>query len=94
MVKGITGPGFLMFGLVVSWVGYALWRSPRLDWDEFIDTGLTALLSVWDGILWVWHEILRMVQDPLAVIGVLVMAVGAGVLLVGMRKVRFLVFGR
>lgn len=87
MAKAIAGPGFLIFGLVVCWVGYALWRSPHLDWNEFIDSGINAFL-------WVWDEISRLAQDPLAVIGILVMVVGAGVLLVGVRKVKFLIFGR
>ena len=87
MVRTLTGPVFLTFGLVVCWVGYALWRSPHLDWDLFVDSGAGALL-------WVWDEIYRMVQDPLSWVGFLVMFVGVGVLLVGLRKVKVLVFGR
>ena len=87
MVRTLTGPAFLTFGIVVCWVGYALWRSPHLDWGSFIDAGLGALF-------WIWDEIVRIAQDPLAVIGILVMVVGAGVLIVGMRKVRMLVFNR
>lgn len=87
MVRTLTGPAFLTFGLVVGWVGYALWRSPHLDWDLFVDSGLNA-------VLWVWDEVYRMVQDPLSWVGLLVMLVGVGVLLVGMRKVRYLIFGR
>jgi hypothetical protein len=87
MVKSLTGPGFLMFGVVVCWVGYALWRSPHLDWQAFLDSGYGILTGLWD-------EVSRIAQDPLAVIGVLVMVVGAGVLIVGVRKMRMLVFGR
>lgn len=87
MVKTVTGPAFLTFGLVVCWVGYALWRSPHLDWDLFVDSGLGALV-------WVWDEVYRMVQDPLSWVGLLVLVVGVGVLLVGVRKVRVLIFGR
>lgn len=87
MVRSLTGPGFLAFGAVVSWVGYALWRSPQLDWGALLDSGTGV-------IAWIWDEVSRVVQDPLAVIGLLVMVVGAGVLMVGMRKVKLLVFGR
>lgn len=87
MVKSLTGPGFLMFGVVVWWVGYALWRSPHLDWNSFVDSGF-GILS------WAWDEISRIAHDPLSVMGIVVMVVGVGVLFVGMRKVKLLIFGR
>jgi hypothetical protein len=87
MVRSLSGPGFLAFGAVVCWVGYALWRSPHLDWRSLLDSGFGVLS-------WAWDEVSRIAQDPLAVIGLLVMVVGAGVLLVGVRKVKVLVFGR
>ena len=87
MVRSLAGPGFLMFGALVCWVGYALWRSPHLDWGSLIESG-RGVFS------WIWDELSRIAHDPLAVIGIVVMVVGVGVLLVGMRRVRILVFGR
>ena len=87
MVRTLTGPAFLLFGVVVCWVGFALWRSADLNWASFLDSG-------WGALIWVKDEVWRIGQDPLGLIGLLVMVVGAGVLLVGVKRVRLLIFGR
>ena len=87
MVRTAAGPAFVIFGLIVGWVGFSMWRSPHLDWDLFLDEG-------WGAITWVWDEVYRMVQDPLAWIGLLVMVVGVSVLLVGAKRIKLLIFGR
>lgn len=87
MVKSAAGPVFVIFGLVVGWVGFSMWRSPHLDWDLFLDEG-------WGALVWLWDEVARMVDDPLAWIGLCVMAVGFAVLIVGAQRVKLLIFGR
>jgi len=80
MTKAMAGPVFLTFGAIVCWVGYAMWRSPHLNWGSFVDSGLGA-------VFWVWDEMVRFSQDPLAVVGLVVMAVGGGVLLGGLALI-------
>lgn len=87
MIKTMTGPAFFLFGLVVGWVGFSMWRSPQLDWELFLNKG-------WGAMTWLWEEVSRMIQDPLAWIGLVVMIVGFSVLFVGMQKIKFLIFNR
>ena len=87
MVKTVSGPAFVMFGLVVGCVGFTMWRSPNLNWSQVWDEGGVAARAV-------WNEVSRMVDEPVAWIGLLVMVVGLAVLAVGTKKVRMLIFGR
>jgi hypothetical protein len=59
--------GFLVFvvGLVFLILGLGMWRSPEMDWPGFIQE--------WRIVI---GEIGRLVNDPFALIGILVFAVG------------------
>lgn len=84
-MKIVKGAVVLALGAVVSWIGYALWRSPHLDWDSFLESGGQALE-------WVWNQVDRMATDPLAWVGLLVLIVGLAVVVVGLRRLRTVIF--
>ena len=60
----------LIAGILTIVLGYGAWRSPRLDWTSFVDA-----FEQFGGI--VFSEIIRMMNDPFAFIGLIVMIVGS-----------------
>ena len=55
----------VLMGLLVSFVGLGLYRSPRLDWEEFRLT-LAAIVN----------EMGRLWRDPIAIVGGIVFFAG------------------
>ena len=69
--------GLIVFsgGLVLMVMGLGMWQSPELDWEGF--------LMAWVLII---DDIARLVHDPFAVLGVIVMIIGLVIAYNGLRR--------
>ncbi|MFA5317729.1 MAG: hypothetical protein WC369_09965 [Dehalococcoidales bacterium] len=77
--KRFSGLAFFLVGIIVSWVGYGMWRNPHLDWNGFKESG-------GEMVGWFASEAVRLADDPFAIIGIVVMVGGIIVLLKGAEK--------
>ena len=62
-------------GLVLLILGLGMWRSPEIDWKGF--------LGAWKMVI---DDIIRLSDDPFAILGILVMVVGFLVVVNGFRR--------
>jgi hypothetical protein len=63
-----------LVGLVVFVLGIGMWRSPEMSWDGFLNSwGL------------VWQELVRLKSDPFAILGILIIIVGAVITYQGIK---------
>ena len=69
--------GLIIFigGLVLMMLGLAIWRSPEVDWEGF--------LKAWS---LVFSDIARLIYDPFAVLGVVILVIGFLIAVVGLRR--------
>jgi len=69
--------GLIIFtgGLVFIILGLGMWRSPEIDWEGF--------LASWSVVI---NEIARLVHDPFAVLGVIVLIIGLVIAYNGFRR--------
>lgn len=69
--------GLIIFigGLVLMVIGLGMWRSPELDWRGF--------LGVWSLII---NDIARLIHDPFAVLGTVVLVIGFLIAANGVRR--------
>jgi hypothetical protein len=63
-------------GLVVLVLGLGMWRSPEMDWPGFI--GMFGVIG---------DEFLRLKDDPFAILGILVIIVGAFITYQGIKRI-------
>lgn len=68
--------GFITFtgGVVLMVLGVGMWRSPEIDWEGF--------LEAWSMVI---GDIVRLTDDPFAVLGVIVLIIGLFVAVSGVR---------
>ncbi|MFH0942172.1 MAG: hypothetical protein V1823_04030 [Chloroflexota bacterium] len=78
--KRVIGLALFLVGFIVGWVGYGMWRNPDLDWTGFKRTGGEVLG-------WFASEAVRLVGDPFAILGIVVMIGGIIVLVKGVGLV-------
>ena len=71
----IKGTVIFASGLVLLILGLGMWRSPEIDWEGF--------LGAWKMVI---DDIIRLSDDPFAILGILVMVVGFLVLVNGVRR--------
>ena len=69
--------GLIVFtgGLVLMVMGLGMWRSPELDWEGF--------LEAWS---LVFSDIARLIDDPFAALGIVVMVIGFLITVNGVRR--------
>jgi len=78
MHRTVRGLLKLMVGLVVFVVGYGMWKSPHLDWELFV--------RAWRSLgVYLWNELTRMLEDPFAIVGLILLAVGVWVVVAGIK---------
>ena len=70
----IKGSIAFVSGLVLLILGLGMWRSPEIDWEGF--------LGAWKLVI---DDIIRLSDDPFAILGLLVMVVGFLILVNGLR---------
>lgn len=71
----LRGLIFFFGGLILLVMGLGMWQSPELDWQGF--------LAAWALII---NDIARLVHDPFAVLGILVMVTGFLIAVNGIRR--------
>lgn len=62
-------------GVILITLGLGMWRSPVVSWSSF--------LNVWSTTI---SEVSRLVRDPFAILGILVLLVGAWIAAKGLRR--------
>ena len=69
--------GLIVFtgGLVLMVLGLGMWRSPEINWEGF--------LSAWSLVS---SDIARLIDDPFAVLGIVVLIIGLLVAFYGLRR--------
>jgi len=69
--------GLIIFtgGLVLMVLGLGMWRSPEINWEGF--------LSAWS---LVFNDIARLIDDPFAVLGIVVLIIWLLVAFNGLRR--------
>ena len=70
--------GFAIFvgGLVLMGLGIGMWRSSTINWEGF--------LGVWFSIA---NEIAKLVRNPFAILGVVVLIIGIAITYIGLRRI-------
>jgi len=66
----------LSVGAVLIILGIGMWQSPEIDWEGFLDA--------WSMVI---GDIVRLTDDPFAVLGVIVLIVGLFVAASGLQRV-------
>ena len=65
----------LLGGVVLVVLGLGMWRSPEIDWEGF--------LAAWSLVI---DDIARLIHDPFAVLGVVVLIVGLIIAFNGLKR--------
>lgn len=63
-------------GFVLIVLGIGMWRSPEINWEGFLDA--------WSLVI---NDVARLVHDPFAVLGVVVLIIGVLIALRGLWRV-------
>ena len=73
--------GLIIFigGLVLMVMGLGMWQSPELDWEGFLGAWSLAIDSVMDEIVW-------LINDPFAALGIVVLVIGFLIVVNGLRR--------
>lgn len=71
----LTGLGIGVGGVLLVVLGLGMWKSPEINWEGFIDA--------WASI---GNEIARLIDDPFAVLGIVVLILGIFVAVLGFRR--------
>ena len=66
---------FLIGGMVVLVLGLGMWKSPEMSWEGF--------LNAW---YLLGEEFARLKDDPFAILGILIIIVGAFITYQGIKK--------
>lgn len=76
MVRRIRGLAILIGGLILIVLGAGMWRSPEINWEGF--------LSEWSILI---NETVRLVHDPFALLGIVVLLIGLWIAFSGLRRI-------
>jgi len=76
------GLAYFLLGIVVGVVGYGMWISPELDWGSF-KQALVDLAQHFEA------ELVRVLKDPFALLGVLVVFAGVILIYEGIKRMIF-----
>ena len=78
VVRRLRGLAIFFGGLVLIVLGIGMWRSPEISWQSFLTEW--SILS---------NEIGRLVHDPFAILGILVLIIGLLIAFNGLRRAVF-----
>lgn len=78
VVRRLRGLAIFFGGLVLIVLGIGMWRSPEISWESF--------LAEWSILS---NEIGRLVHDPFAILGILVLIIGLLIAFNGLRRAVF-----
>lgn len=66
---------FIIGGLVIFVLGIGMWKSPEMSWDGFINAWYL-----------IGEEFARLKDDPFAILGILIIIVGAFIVYQGIKR--------
>ncbi len=66
---------FIIGGLVILVLGLGMWKSPEMNWEGFLNSWYL-----------IGEEFARLKDDPFAILGILIIIVGAFVVYQGIRR--------
>ncbi len=72
-VKGLV---IFIGGLVLIVLGIGMYRSPEINWGSFLDACSLII-----------NDIARLVHDPFALLGIVVLVIGLFIAAIGLRRV-------
>ncbi len=72
-IKGLV---IFIGGFVLILLGIGMWRSPEIDWEGFLDA--------WSLVA---NDVARLIHDPFAVLGIVVLVIGLFIAAIGLRRV-------
>lgn len=76
VVRRLRGLAFFIGGLVLTVLGIGMWRSPEISWESF--------LAEWSILI---NEIGRLIHDPFAILGIVVLIIGLLIAFNGLRRI-------
>ena len=70
--------GLVIFsgGFVLILLGIGMWRSPEINWEGFLEAWCLVI-----------NDIARLVHDPFAVLGIVVLVIGLFIVAIGLRSI-------
>ncbi|UCH37667.1 MAG: hypothetical protein JSV76_00330 [Candidatus Bathyarchaeota archaeon] len=78
-INRLAGFIAVLAGLVTFIAGFGAWKNPHLDWSGFVD----SITFIW---VWLFEESIRLINDPFAFLGLLLMLAGILVTLNGLAN--------
>ncbi|MFC2011979.1 hypothetical protein ACFLVU_02495 [Chloroflexota bacterium] len=75
VVRRLKGLAIFFGGLVLTVLGIGMWRSPEINWGSFL-----VEWSILTG------EMNRLIHDPFAILGILVLIVGIYIAIYGIKR--------
>ncbi len=75
-MKRLWGLVIFSGGFVLILLGIGMWRSPEMNWEGFLDA--------WSLVV---NDVARLIHDPFAVLGVVVLIIGVFIALNGLWRV-------
>ncbi len=66
---------FIIGGLVILVLGIGMWKNPEMNWEGFLNSWYL-----------IGEEFARLKDDPFAILGILIIIVGAFVVYQGIRR--------
>lgn len=82
MSMRISGLIIIIAGLIVTIVGFRMYRSPPLNWESFI-------VSLSDAFSSLAFQISYLIENPLGIIGFIVILAGVAVSFKGLKMLIF-----
>jgi hypothetical protein len=85
--------GFIIIltGLLILVVGYGMWESPELDWNGVLNVLSEAVSTIsnvgYQLLSAAYSAIIKIMNDPFSGDGLVIMAVGIGIVAVGIKSI-------
>ncbi|MEM3104394.1 MAG: hypothetical protein QXD69_02695 [Candidatus Bathyarchaeia archaeon] len=79
MGSRINGGLTALAGFIISIVGFGMYKSPHLDWNVLVQ-------SLWESLQILADRINHLINDPLALIGAIVLIIGIAIIFKGLKS--------
>ena len=85
--------GFIIIltGLLILIVGYGMWESPELDWNGVLNVLSKAVSTIsnvgYQLLSCIYSAIIKITSEPSSLLALAIMAVGIGIMAVGIKSI-------